>query len=125
MALNDEAKKWVAALRSGKFKQGRTSLVIRKKTKNGTLAKKKAVSYCCLGVAERVVGKKTIANIGSKKSIADETRQKLNLASISGVFKLNNSNTYTSLVHCNDQQKLSFSQIADIIESEPEGLFIK
>ena len=53
--LNENAKKWVAALRSGKFKQGKFAL--RKRTFRDGLYLRDGESphyvteHCCLGVA--------------------------------------------------------------------------
>lgn len=44
---------WVRALRSGKFKQGHNTLLMRKENEFG---KRVDVGYCCLGVAEVVRG---------------------------------------------------------------------
>ena len=45
------ADKWVEALRSGKYKQGKSAL-------------KKDDSFCCLGVLCDIIGKGSIAGVG-------------------------------------------------------------
>lgn len=46
-------KKWLTALRSGKYKQGRSSLKMKDENK-----------YCCLGIACLVAGQKNIGSDG-------------------------------------------------------------
>ena len=45
--MNEYAKKWVEALRSGEFKQGKYQLK--------TFDEEGNTRYCCLGVAEEVI----------------------------------------------------------------------
>lgn len=47
-------RKWIAALRSGKYEKGKYNLFDRRSN-----------SYCCLGVACRVAGQKKITDDGS------------------------------------------------------------
>ena len=122
--MNDNAKKWVAALRSGKFRQGRGRLAKRDKSKH--------IQYCCLGVACRVYEQetgKTISMNGTRcgdevkffdgeadllpSSVADW----LNIKDSSGDFGT------TSLMSLNDKSKLSFKEIADEIERHEKDLF--
>jgi hypothetical protein len=120
--LNENAKKWVAALRSGRFKQGRYTL------NHGDN------KFCCLGVACEVAieagvpVKKVVSGYGQTHSY-DEARtvlplvvmQWLGLASASGHFQ--GKIRPDSLVGLNDDGRHTFNDIADLIESEPEGLF--
>jgi len=107
--LNLVAKKWVAALRSGKYEQGTGQL------RNGD-------TYCCLGV---------LCDVALKEGVLDIFPQTagtlINVPVVQKWSKLSNSwggySKKGSLVDDNDANK-TFSQIADIIESEPEGLFI-
>lgn len=109
--LNDAAKKWVAALRSGKYKQGM-----------GALYKRGA--YCCLGVAECVV-------LGYPKSgdssLSSSATTALGLNSNEGGFTtpVDGEGTYQCLISLNDEARWSFEKIADFIESEPDGLFVQ
>lgn len=135
MYSSDEQKQhrkdWVTALRSGEYKQGQCSL---RNTDN---------AYCCLGVAADVCGlfvpllslqeshnyfyygdtTKDADSLVLNKDIMDY----YGLTTSSGIYS--NSDfyenfTHTSLVIDNDNNRLSFVQIANIIESEPEGLFV-
>jgi hypothetical protein len=105
--LNKNAKEWVKALRSGKFKQTTGQLRVKR------------VGFCCLGVAcqiaveKGVIGKYVFDSLG----LPNKVREWLGLATNSGSYKK------TNLSDDNDVRKLTFCQIADIIESEPEGLF--
>lgn len=117
--LNDNAKKWVEVLKSGKFKQARNRLA----TEDG---------FCCLGVACEVAIEngveinKTIVATGrilydhNETLLPDSVRKWLNLSSCGSNYVTRNS--AEQLTHDNDSGK-TFTEIADIIESEPEGLF--
>lgn len=116
-------KEWVNALRSGKFMQGRKALHIESTN-----------SYCCLGVACVVAGKKIPAvkrPVGENDGyddkylvLSEEVQDYYGLNSSNGEYE-SNSNLVKSLTIDNDDNNLDFNQIADIIEAEPEGLFIK
>lgn len=123
MALNKNAKAWVAALRSGKYKRGEGSLRPSEDT------------YCCLGVACDLYSKAMLKEnkrstwrwndvhfFGPKRQESILPRQVtewLGLNSCSG-FTANDE----ELADLNDAGK-SFKWIAKFIESEPEGLFRK
>lgn len=104
--MNDNAKRWVEALRSGKYEQG----------KNGLRTKDK---FCCLGVAcdiyDNTIWDKLPENLGRLPSYV---REWLDLSHDEGEYK----GSY--LTNDNDIKNKSFEEIADIIESEPEGLFV-
>lgn len=113
--LNDNAKKWVSALRGGKYEQG-----VRLLSNNG--------KFCCLGVAcelalrSGIAIKKTVeigtTNYGGWSAIMPtEAREWVGLKRSDGEFKGGR------LTDLNDSGK-TFSEIADIIESEPKGLFV-
>lgn len=114
--LNENAKKWVNALRSGKYKQGKHAL----RNLND--------EYCCLGVAcdlavkEGVIPKEEKTSCvfvygGSTGLLPVSVKNWLNLTNDAGMFDEG------VLIVLNDDDGLSFNQIADIIESEPKGLF--
>jgi hypothetical protein len=103
---------WVEALRSGKYKQGTGRL---RSADN---------KYCCLGVLSTIakckwMKHKSSYSVGSEyHNATDKARNFVGLRGIGGEFfngealwDLNDSGT-------------TFSEIADIIESEPEGLFV-
>lgn len=127
--LNENAKKWVAALRSGKYKQAKN-----------ILAKIKGphVSHCCLGVAcelyiaeghpLKVEVDKHRDGYGPCKvygGYADtpptEVIKWLGLREDNGAFKFRVMGE-ESLAELNDAGK-RFTTIANVIESQPEGLF--
>lgn len=115
--MNQNAKLWVEALRSGKYRQVKGRL----KTVDG---------YCCLGVACEVAIKAgvpvSVGTFGLFPAFDGETarlpravRDWLGLRDDYGTH----GDDVTSLTHENDHGK-TFLEIADIIESEPEGLFL-
>jgi hypothetical protein len=113
-------EKLVAALRSGNYTQGQLALC-----RNGR--------YCCLGVACRVyqnevgdleetIDGNDIMFDGTTTSLPDKVRQYFGFSSVSGVFRYTIAG-HASLIGLNDSGEFGFSQIADIIEKRPEGLF--
>lgn len=113
--MNENAKKWVAELRSGKYQQAKGRL----QSDNG---------YCCLGVAcelyEKTTGYTLKRYDGSKRFKGTslhgdyiQVRTWLGLSGGLGEFEDD------SLAAVNDSG-VDFSHLSDLIESEPEGLFI-
>lgn len=101
-------KAWVEALRSGAYEQATETL-----TAGG--------GYCCLGVACKVMGKSN-----------DELRDHDNLGGLPevraffGIAESDGGYTADGVSRClaeDNDKGASFSEIADTIESEPEGLF--
>ena len=92
-------KKWVAALRSGKYQQGFSSL------------KRDDGSYCCLGVLCSISGK---PYRGSDLVIPDSVKRWAGLEDPDPFIESETSHV-TGL---NDNRQLSFSRIADIIEAQ-------
>lgn len=124
--LNPNAQKWVDALRSGKYEQVQHSL-----SWDGR--------YCCLGVACELAIKDGVSlvveesekGISSSKIYSGEENilpcavvAWLGLQSPDGAYLCSKGEDHilTTLTTKNDNGA-SFSEIADIIESEPEGLF--
>lgn len=111
--MNDFAKRWVAALRSGEFKQTRNRLHY-------------GDGYCCLGVAcelyRRETGKgKWDSNnffLGKNVTLPLVVRESLQLRRDNGRFGSG------GLATMNDDGR-TFAEIADLIESEPAGLFVE
>jgi hypothetical protein len=107
----------VAALRSGKYRQARNSL----NTGNG---------MCCLGVACDISGlgewepttygkiRYVLGDNSSINYLTDELKDYFGFTSNKGKY-----GWHTSLAEKNDSGA-SFADIADIIESEPEGLVV-
>lgn len=120
--MNNNAKKWVEALRSGEFQQTKGKL------HNGS-------EYCCLGVACAIYAEEGGGNFekdavydewsfdGECSTLPDSVLDWLNLQTDAGYFKLIDGDG--SLLDANDEQGKTFEEIADIIDSEPEGLFVK
>lgn len=120
--MNANAKKWVEALRSGKYEQGKYDLRYDNK-------------FCVLGVAcdlmvkeelikERYMGWGAYEYGGQSRILCKSAAQWLGLCSLIGSYGGCSSDLMNSLSWDNDRG-LSFSQLADLIESEPEGLFNK
>lgn len=132
--LNENAKKWVAALRSGEYEQAEMYLRVNNK-------------FCCLGVACDLFAKEregewrdTHNGYTEFRISADDDPEFgvqigdtelphsvfrwLGLYNENGKYRKEGVTTW-GLIHDNDAAHLNFSQIADIIESEPEGLFVK
>lgn len=113
-------KLWAKALRSGRFKQTKGCL----EDKNGN---------CCLGVACRVAIENgvslTVTTNRSGETIFDghtvylprKVMDWFGLATLEGEI----IGRSFSLISLNDLSGKSFEGIADIIESEPQGLFVE
>lgn len=114
--MNENAKKLVEALRSGEYEQ--TGGRLRDDS-----------GYCCLGVACDLYTKETgegewvgnsfkIGSLMSKGTLLPKVQTWLN-------FRVHNGGIdgATALSAYNDEG-WTFEQIADLIESEPEGLFV-
>ena len=119
MTQKEVRQKWVEALRSGAYKQGRCAL------------RSADDEFCCLGV---------LCDLGVKAGIIPEPvlesssykyydrngflpQSIMNWVGIRTNYgEMNEGHDLTTL---NDSDKYTFSQIADVIAEEPEGLFIK
>lgn len=107
-------KKWVDALRSGKYIQGRSWL---KNTKTNT--------YCCLGVLCEVLVEEGKATEQSSNNDPDLSAFKFPGHEDTATFSLNNflsdelelpHKFRSDLINMNDQEKKPFTEIADHIE---------
>lgn len=114
----DIADKWVAALRSGEFKQGRRAL-----------GNKVSNSFCCLGVLcelavkEEVCKKESTENVYTYDArytwyLPHVVKNWANMRTATGEIKSLNEYLYA----LNDIQMKSFTEIADIIEQHYEEL---
>jgi hypothetical protein len=115
---DENIRVWVAALRSGEYKQGRGTLF--NPNEFGADA-----GHCCLGVAGRVVchiDDVTLAEGGGYGQVMDA----VGLSSTLGFFSDKDGRrlSLALLNDFNDDRRLNFNQIADLIESRPKGLFI-
>ncbi len=114
--MNKEiAKKWVKALRSGKYKQGQKSLCT---------VKGKTAKYCCLGVLCHIL-KTPYEKCGDLKRYDEDTAvlpsSVLEKAGMHSCWGETRSGHFSSLTHLNDDGK-SFNEIADFIEQHAEEL---
>lgn len=116
----DVLKKWVIALRSGQYKQGRSFLC-------------RDNQYCCLGVLCEICKLDKIIDSGitiysdgfntSKKSLPDSFARKLNICispfistkNIDYKYHINNAHPIAELAGLNDSN-VPFIEIADLIE---------
>lgn len=119
MKLGPNQTRWVEALRSGEYKQGRGVLC-----RDG--------KYCCLGVAAEIFKTDDICIRPSRDDL-DELVYDGNIAQAPDyvIEALGLWNAYgvtagsgeTSLTFLNDAKGLSFRQIAETIETNPEQFF--
>lgn len=104
-------KKWVKALRSGEYEQGRLALYSRD-------------GHCCLGVLCEVAGMKPRGRAGDYFYGTQDTYAPPKAMRFVGLARKDGDFGGEELTSLNDDGK-SFSEIADIIESEPPGLFLE
>lgn len=103
-------KKWVKALRSGKYRQAKNNLV-------------DSGGYCCLGVLAKVRGVSDKRLAGQNcLALFPHLMRAVGLRDNEGGFELVDGCETEYLSNLNDSG-VSFAEIADIIESEPPGLF--
>lgn len=120
--IKENRKKWVAALRSGDYIQGHNYLC-------------RDDNYCCLGVLSEIAGaKKTPAPSDAFIStnvflfdkdgftLSDRSMKFVGLSTPIGRYQDKNGN-WQCLVDDNDINGFTFNELADLIESEPNGLF--
>lgn len=118
----------VKALRSGKYTQGRGCLEAAR-----DIGAAPAGSNCCLGVGCRVaiedgldikveVDDGVVRFNGEGGMLPDSVMNWYGFATSNGMYRSNGE--HTSLISNNDDDLMTFEQIADVIESEPEGLFV-
>lgn len=88
---------WIAALRSGKYTQGRTRLNDKQQTE-----------FCCLGVLCKVAG---IDNPEGRSFSYDIVR------ALTDTPRTGDPDLVNTLMQMNDQQGKSFGEIADYIEA--------
>lgn len=109
--MNENAKAWVAALRSGEYTQGQGQLVERHPDTD------ELIGHCCLGVACVIAEQATGVGFVEGEILPRRVQRWLGLRTPAGEIKGN-----LALTELNDEGH-SFDYIADLIESEPEGLF--
>jgi hypothetical protein len=99
------AMRWVAALRSGKYRQGSGRLLLE----DG--------SRCCLGVLCDLVpaGRKSLRSSPVAPLLPDSVVSEVDMNSRHGVLRVS-VDTGTSLDWLNDSGEYTFDEIADIIQ---------
>lgn len=125
--MNDNAKNWVKALRSGEYTQGRS--VLTRVHSDGSEA------HCCLGVACVLAVEAGVISASAKRAernlvcYGDDFKTAVLPEAVRSWLGLTlNDSTFIrdgredQLTALNDAG-VSFEDIAKIIESEPEGLF--
>lgn len=126
--MNEFAKKWVAALRSGKYAQGRNFLR-RISMEHGT-----PDLYCCLGVAcdlyaQEKGGEWTSrpcygAQTFSTRRDSSSTNLPLEVGMMLGLVNFSSgSNAVSKLIDMNDRKLCSFEEIATFIEHNEKAMF--
>lgn len=122
------AKAWVAALRSGKYRQGKKRLRVAGETR-------KQDSFCCLGVLCDVYRTETgkgrwrlgafeaEADAGSAMVTPDTVMAWAGLGSCNPEVLSQDPSTHgTALAEFNDRHGKTFAEIADLIEAHWETL---
>lgn len=120
--MNKYAKDLVVALRSGDYEQAHHRLRVRD-------------DFCCLGVACDRSGlgewKKSgtewfyvIGGVYESHCLPDLVREQLGFADSTGGYIVDEDGNDHSLADDNDHRS-NFTDIADLIESEPQGLLLK
>lgn len=119
--MNENAKKWVQALRSGEYKQGKGSLRVNDE-------------FCVLGVACDLASKAGVVtqikyHDGSYSYDSCSYIAPIGVMDMFGIcsdgakYKTAGRISITTTLTEQNDNGMSFSALADLIESEPEGLF--
>ena len=117
--MNENAKKWVAALRSGKYRQGRGALC-------------RDDSFCCLGVAcdvyQKEVGGMQVRQVANMVQFNGETGVLPKVVRLwLGTFDENpdlvGADTNTCPLAARNDRGESFESLADLIEKNAESVF--
>jgi|TARA_R110000851_G_scaffold17863_3_gene56365 hypothetical protein len=120
--INENMKKVLVALRSGEYSQAEGMLQC-------------SDGHCCLGVMCEVYEKETGDKLPHGENgflvggdldgqFFGKVKSWVGLKSYSGKFVGEKGGDNNSLVDMNDTLNKSFSEIADFIEGNPEGLFV-
>ena len=103
----ERRKAWVEALRSGEYKQEKYQMY-----------NPISGGYCCLGVGYKLATNEIPPTVGSAGYFLVKDYYGLT----DGLGKYGENCEKALFLH-NDTDELNFNEIADIIESSPEGLF--
>jgi hypothetical protein len=124
--MNANAKKWIKALRSGKYGRGKLKLF-------------NTVNYCCLGVACAVyqkenkdlaisIKKENIVSFdGATTALPEKVKKWLGLRNRKGIIRIPfmTDLELNSLTRVNDWTNLTFPEIAALIEQNEDQLFVR
>lgn len=99
----DFKAKWVAALRSGEYKQGRSNLYDSEKD-----------AFCCLGVAG-VLNGCSLASMDQKSNPVYNSEYSRVIPGVNIPLLFDTMSWISDIIHMNDNGE-SFSEIADYIE---------
>ncbi len=114
----ENRKKWVEALRSGKYEQGK--YILAKENLSGTY------SFCCLGVAAHILGEpEDLLSAYSTLRDLPDIMDAYGLIDDAGACYVKNTEGegYDGCLAELNDDGFTFEEIADIIESDPKGLF--
>lgn len=152
--LNENAIAWVAAIRSGKYEQGKTVLHMPAIPARSRALVAQGETFCCLGVAcdlyiaahpdtarwtnqtnadDTPFSACVVNGVRNTAVLPSEVSEWLGLApyDVGGVNEVNEFGDFidregqpNTLTSVNDHEGSSFAQIADLIASHPKGLFL-
>jgi hypothetical protein len=114
------AYKWAAALRSGKYQQGRGKLRVPIVHYDKTVE----YSYCCLGVLCDLYDSTKWDDENYYRTDADDALNTSPPYEVCAWAGINHdaSNTIDKLINLNDDQRLNFDEIAAYIEEHADEL---
>lgn len=120
--LNEHARRWLDALRSGDYKQGKSHLC--------TVLPDEEPCFCTLGVAADLFFPKEqqydLHGVryfdGAVAALPQEVADKIGLRSSMGSAA---GHRLPAIFHLNDNNHWSFNQIADHIEANAEAYFVE
>lgn len=113
MTQKELRKKWIKALRSGEYKQGRLKLRFIREGED---------RFCCLGVLCDVLDKEKWI-YGSNYTYFYDGSEGQPSPKICDVVGFRHDGIITDLANMNDRDGCTFNEIADLLEKHPERFF--
>lgn len=114
--INEMARRWIDRLFANTDKQGRGTLF----SISGGVAR-----FCCLGIGELVWGK-TRTLSASEGLLSEQIRKDLGLIDCGGIKAPTAPESLPiSLVYANDALKMTFPEIAKLLEDNAEHYFLE
>ena len=122
--LKENRAKWTEALRSGDYRQVVGTLSEPMSLPDDNMYEERILGYCCLGVLCRVFEQNNPRVIehdlqGNALGEYEHVMEWVGLKESDGGYRGND----TSLAVLNDDNLWDFEDIADFIDTNPEGLF--